>query len=76
MSYILEFENSRGQYREIARFESDPENAEKEAMKHIKVFCDDHNFHIYYTRLSRHKGYTWFDVGSHTEFFHLNRTKE
>lgn len=35
----------------------------------IKNFLDDHNFTSYYTRTWFANGYTWYDVGSHTEFF-------
>ena len=64
----LTFENSRGEERVIG------EPADEEyAFKMIQQFIEDHNFKSYYTR-------TWhdpelnrrtFDVGSHTEFFHL-----
>ena len=37
--------------------------------KIIKKFLDDHNFKSYYTRTWFADGYTWYDVGSHTEFF-------
>ena len=42
---------------------------EKEIWKHIKKFLDDHNFKSYYTRMWYENGYTWYDVGSHAEFF-------
>lgn len=71
MIYTLEFENSLGKRREIARFESEPSVAEEHAMEYIHVFCEDRDFRIYYVRITRHEGYTWFDVGSHTEFFYL-----
>lgn len=35
----------------------------------IKKFLDDHYFTSYYTRMWFNDGYTWYDVGSHTEFF-------
>lgn len=35
----------------------------------IKKFLDDHYFTSYYTRTWFNDGYTWYDVGSHTEFF-------
>lgn len=35
----------------------------------IKKFLDDHNFTWYYARTWFADGYTWYDVGSHTEFF-------
>lgn len=42
-----------------------------EAMLHIKAFTAERNFKIYYTRIWNADGETIFDVGSHTEFFHL-----
>lgn len=41
------------------------------AQKHIKDFCDLHSFSIPYIRIWNENGETNFDVGSHTEFFHL-----
>lgn len=35
----------------------------------IKRFLDEHNFECYYVRTWYNDGYTWYDVGSHTEFF-------
>ena len=37
--------------------------------KIIKKFLDDHGFTSYYTRVWYDDGYTWYDVGSHTEYF-------
>ena len=42
---------------------------EKEIWEHIQKFLDEHNFKSYYTRVWYKEGYTWYDVGSHTEFF-------
>lgn len=42
-----------------------------EAFLLIHAFCAGRNFKIYYTRAWNHNGVTIFDVGSHTEFFHL-----
>ena len=42
------------------------------AWKVMQEFMDDHNFQCYYTRLWFADGYTWFDVGSHTEYFLVN----
>ena len=39
------------------------------AWKVIQRFMDNHNFTCYYTRIWFQDGYTWYDVGSHTEFF-------
>lgn len=45
---------------------------EEECMDKIKEFCDERNFHIYYTRVWENKeGAIIFDVGSHCEFFKL-----
>lgn len=41
----------------------------EEAWKIMQKFMDDHDFKCYYTRIWYSDGYTWFDVGSHTEFF-------
>ena len=32
-------------------------------------FLDEHNFKSYYTRIWENDAGTWYDVGSHTEFF-------
>lgn len=42
---------------------------EKEIWEHIQKFLNEHNFKSYYTRVWYKDGYTWYDVGSHTEFF-------
>lgn len=63
----LNFENSRGVERCIAEVVT-----LEEAYKEIKKFLDDHNFKSYYTRRwNPQPWHTVFDVGSHTEFFHL-----
>lgn len=41
----------------------------EQAWKIMKKFMDDHDFTSYYTRTWFANGYTWYDVGSHTEFF-------
>lgn len=41
--------------------------------QHIKRFLDDHRFQWYYTRTWYSNGYTWYDVGSHTEFFLVDK---
>ena len=64
---ILKFENSAGIERVIAEVTSD-----EEAFREIHKFLNEHKFKSYYTRVicasQHHKIY---DVGSHTEFFHL-----
>lgn len=43
---------------------------EQEAAKKRNKFLDDHNYKSYYTRMWKdEQGNTWYDVGSHTEFF-------
>ena len=64
--------------REIAQISDSlsTEEARAEALQHIKKFCDDHHFHIYYVRMwntkVKGKKMTTFDVGSHTEFFYTD----
>lgn len=62
----LIFENSNG----IERIIASPNN-EEEAMKEIHKFCEERHFKIYYIRSWEHDRRKTFDVGSHTEFFHL-----
>lgn len=45
---------------------------EKEISQQIKKFLDAHNFKSYYTRIWYENGHTWYDVGSHTEFFFVD----
>ena len=61
----LYFRDSNGDKRLIAS----NLQLEKEIWGHIKKFLDDHNFKSYYTRMWYKNGYTWYDVGSHAEFF-------
>lgn len=61
----LYFRDSHGKKRLIA---SDLQS-KKEIWEHVKKFLDDHSFKSYYTRIWYADGYTWYDVGSHTEFF-------
>ena len=61
----LYFKDSHGKKRLIA---SDLQLKE-EVWEHIQKFLDDHNFISHYTRMWYADGYTWYDVGSHTEFF-------
>lgn len=61
----LYFRDSHGSKRLVAS----NLQLEREIMKHIQKFLDDHNFKSYYTRMWYNDGYTWYDVGSHTEFF-------
>ena len=60
------FENSNGERRPI----SDEITSRAEAFDAINKFLDDHNYASYYMRMwCDDEGWTWFDVGSHTEFF-------
>lgn len=76
---ILYFRSSRGEMRNIAQF--DDNLTDREAINatydEIRKFCDERNFKIYYTRVwnepHNDKMMTKFDVGSHTEFFYLDR---
>lgn len=68
----LYFENSRKQERVIA------ENltARKDVYKKINDFLDEHHFKSSYSREIYNLTEVVFDVGSHTEFFHLKGTEE
>lgn len=59
------FRDSHGKKRLLMSNVYTPE----QAWKVMKKFMDDHNFTSYYTRIWFKDGYTWYDVGSHTEFF-------
>ena len=62
----LYFEDRFGREREIAVV------ADKDAaLKEIDNFLKAYNYKSYYTRYWTRDGVTTFDVGSHTEFFHL-----
>lgn len=64
---ILKFENSAGVKRTIAEVKSEPE-----ALQEINKFLKERNYKSYYTRTITIDPYhTMYDVGSHTEFFHL-----
>ena len=72
----LIFENSHGQERIIAEIKD-----ENEAFEEINKFVDNCNanrtdgkkFEIYYIRSWERNGRKTFDVGSHTEFFHIEK---
>lgn len=66
------FRNSNGKKILIGTVDND-----KQAMKTIKSFCNEREFKIYYTRMWADKDIpyrTWVDVGSHTEFFIIDKT--
>lgn len=58
------FKDSHGKKRLLKEVET-----KEDVWKVIQEFLDDHDFTSYYTRLWFTDGYTWFDVGSHTEYF-------
>lgn len=62
----LYFENSQGRRRLLGVCET-----EKDAVRHICRFCDEHNFIIHYMRFVDSTNFRWYDVGSHSEFFYL-----
>lgn len=55
----LFFQGSNGKMREVAKISDNlsVKEARKEAMGHIKKFCDERNFHIYYVRNWNEKGW-------------------
>lgn len=78
-THSLVFKGDHGNTREIAKIHdfddaSKPKSDDEiiqEANLLIRAFCAERNFKIYYTRVWNRNGITIFDVGSHTEFFHL-----
>lgn len=64
----LIFQNSQGIERIIAF-----PNSEEEAMKEINKFCKERNFKICYVRTWMENNRKVYDVGSHTEFFYLEK---
>ena len=64
MNKPVRFINNQRQAREIGQAETLDQVHEI-----IKKFLDDHKYVSYYTRVWTVDGVTWFDVGSHTEFF-------
>ena len=61
----LYFRNSYGEKKLLAH----DIKHKKDVISAIHEFLDDHGFTSYYTRIWYEDGYTWFDVGSHSEFF-------
>lgn len=62
----LYFENSFGKKTLLGQYET-----ERDAVRGIIRFCEDHNFMIHYMRVTETDEYKWYDVGSHSEFFYL-----
>ncbi len=77
--FSLVFKGDHGNTREIATIKvlndlGQPKTDQDilaEANLVIRAFCTERNFRIYYTRIWNRDNTTIFDVGSHTEFFHL-----
>lgn len=65
MLYKLYFNNSHNENIYVTTCE------QESIMKNITNFVKklNPNFKIYYIRSWEEKGKTWYDVGSHTEFF-------
>lgn len=78
-THTLKFKGEYGRPRQIAEIndldDSGQPKSEQdildEAYLLIHAFCAERNFKIYYFRTWNRNGTTIFDVGSHTEFFHL-----
>lgn len=66
----LVFENRYGKQKVLGHYKT-----EKGAMRRIHRFCSEHSYEIPYIRISEHEDYTWYDVGSHSEFFYLYKDK-
>ena len=62
----LYFENSFGKKKLLGQYET-----ERDAVRDIIRFCEDHNFTVHYIRTTEAEEYKWYDVGSHSEFFYL-----
>lgn len=75
----LWFENSLGKAKVIAKIDGrkNKRAIQDEAFGHIKAYCDERYFKIWYIRIWeeewRGRKATAFDVGSHTEFFYLTK---
>ena len=72
----LYFENTFGNSRQIA--ECHTENDIMPAINHFIDECNkskskDKQFKSYYIRTWSENGKTWYDVGSHTEFFWVDK---
>lgn len=66
------FVNSKNEARIISQNCED----DKEVMQAICNFLYEHSYKSYYTRTwTDEQGKTWYDVGSHTEFFYTEETE-
>ncbi len=78
-THSLIFKGDHGNTREIAKINDLTDDGQAksdndifdEANLLIRAFCAERHFKIYYTKMWNQDGITIFDVGSHTEFFHL-----
>lgn len=62
------FENSYGERRIISEIKN-----EDEVYSVINNFLKQHNYKSPYVRSWEQDGYKWYDVGSHSEFFLLEK---
>lgn len=77
--HSLIFKGDHGNTREIAKINNLNDTGQakthseilSEVEKIIRAFCTERNFKIHYIRIWNRDGITIFDVGSHSEFFHL-----
>ena len=67
----LWFQNSRGQARVIMKV-----NNFNDVFAGIHNFLNKHNYKSYYIRSWKEDNYTWYDVGSHSEFFYTDLKEE
>lgn len=69
-SYVI-FSNSYGEKRKIGK----PIKNKKDAIHEINDFLNDHSFKSYYFRswFSKETNMYVIDVGSHTEFFYVDK---
>lgn len=78
-SHVLIYVGNRGNKKKVAFIKDLHDTGQtktdheimSEAGAIINNFCSERSFKIYYTRVWNSDGKTIFDVGSHTEFFHL-----
>lgn len=78
----LYFENASGEMREIAEVDDglSQDEAVEAALHTIHAFCDERQFRIFYVREMDAnrlgKPMLQFDVGSHAEFFFLEKPEQ
>lgn len=71
-TYMVKFQNSKGDVRVIADMVTDRDAA----MSVIKDFCAERDYKIPYIRSWGSDEKTTYDVGSHTEFFYVEKFDE